>query len=41
MAESIAANSTEGSFLPNAAYAALIVSSADMVRTPDDALANP
>jgi hypothetical protein len=31
MAESIAPNSTEGSFRPNAAYAALIVSIADTV----------
>jgi hypothetical protein len=38
MAESMAANSTDGSFRPNAAYAALIVSNADMVWPPDDAL---
>src|SRR5215218_9248371 len=38
MAESIAPNSTEGSFRPNAAYAALIVSNADMMLPPGDAL---
>jgi hypothetical protein len=34
----MAANSAEGSFRPNAAYAALIVSNADMVLPPDDGL---
>jgi hypothetical protein len=38
-AESMAANSTEGSFRPNAAYAALIVSTADMMLPPDDCAA--